>query len=85
MHRSQDNIDYDEIKAFIKENTTPGNGTAVSIPGTGDDLGQEVEDALFDILLQQHQRINLFVWSKAGEIKRRLGPSTYQANCFLSG
>lgn len=67
-----DNIDYDEIKHFIKENTTPGNGTTISIPGTGDTRGQEVEDALFDILSSQHKRINMFVRSKAGEIQRRL-------------
>ncbi|KAL1302136.1 hypothetical protein AAFC00_002570 [Neodothiora populina] len=66
------NIDYDEIKHFIKENTTPGNGSTISIPGTGDTRGQEIEHALFDILCQQHKRINLFVWSKTGEIKRRL-------------
>lgn len=63
------------MKQFIKENTTPGNGTAVSIPGTGDIRGKEVEDALFEILYQQHKRINLFVWSKTGEIRRRLGAS----------
>ena len=69
----EDNVDYDEIKAFIKEKTTPGNGTALSIPGTGNAQVKEVEEALFDILSQEHKRINLFVWSKTGEIKRRLG------------
>lgn len=68
-----DNIDYEEIKNFIKENTTPGNGKAVSVPGTGDETARHFEEALYDILRDQHERINLFVRSKAGEIKRRLG------------
>lgn len=68
-----DNIDYDDIKHYIKEHTTPGNGTSISIPGAGDARGKELEDSLFGILQQQHQRITLFVRSKAGEIERRLG------------
>ncbi|GAB7348300.1 hypothetical protein MBLNU459_g6280t1 [Dothideomycetes sp. NU459] len=66
------NIDYDDIKHFIKENTTPGKGKTMSIPGMGDVRGRELEDALYTILSEQCQRINLFVKSKAGEIKRRL-------------
>lgn len=68
-----DNIDYDDIKHFIKENTTPGQGKSVSVPGRGDDKLVEFENALFHILADQHQRIDLFVKSKAGEIQRRLG------------
>jgi hypothetical protein len=68
-----DNIDYDDIKYFIKEHTTPGKGKTVSVPGRGDDKLAEFENALFHILADQHQRIDLFVRSKAGEIQRRLG------------
>lgn len=70
---STDNIDYDDIKHFIKENTTAGKGKTVSIPGRGEDKLVEFENALFHILQDQHQRIDLFVKSKAGEIQRRLG------------
>lgn len=68
-----DNIDYDDIKHFIKENTTPGQGKSVSVPGRGDDKLAEFENALFHILADQHHRIDLFVKSKSGEIQRRLG------------
>lgn len=68
-----DNIDYEEIKHFIKENTTPGKGKAISIPGTGDETAKGFEDSLYSILDEQHDRISSFVKSKAGEINRRLG------------
>jgi hypothetical protein len=70
---SPDNIDYDDVKHYIKENTTAGNGNSISIPGAGDARGKELEDNLSGILQQQHQRISLFVRSKTGEIERRLG------------
>jgi hypothetical protein len=68
-----DNIDYDDVKHYIKENTTAGNGNSISIPGAGDVRGKELEDNLSGILQQQHQRISLFIRSKTGEIERRLG------------
>lgn len=70
---SHHNIDYDEIKHFIKDNTTPGKGKSISIPGKSDAKLLRFENDLFDILLEQHTRISLFVTSKAGEIRRRLG------------
>ena len=69
---STDNIDYEEIKHFIKENTTPGNGKALAIPGGPNELGKGLEDALFEVLREQHERITFFVRSKTGEIRRRL-------------
>lgn len=66
------NIDYDEIKRFIKKRTTPGKGESISVPGHSDEKLGEFERELSDIFLQQHERINLFVKSKVGEIKRRL-------------
>ncbi|KAG9880479.1 hypothetical protein KCU94_g20465, partial [Aureobasidium melanogenum] len=38
------NIDYDDVKHYIKENTTAGNGNSISIPGAGDARGKELED-----------------------------------------
>ncbi|GIZ44449.1 hypothetical protein CKM354_000764600 [Cercospora kikuchii] len=72
------NIDYDDVKHFIKEHTTPGKGKTISVPGRGEDKLAEFENALFHILQDQHQRIDLFVKSKAGEIHRRLEHSKKQ-------
>ncbi|OQO05322.1 hypothetical protein B0A48_09090 [Cryoendolithus antarcticus] len=66
------NIDYDDIKRFIKEQTTPGQGKAIAVPGRGDDNARQFEDDLFFILEEQHHRIDLFVKSKAREIQHRL-------------
>lgn len=68
-----DNIDYDDIKRYIKEQTTPGKGKTVAVPGRPDEKLQQFENSLFLILKEQHHRIDLFVRSKAGEIERRLG------------
>lgn len=70
-----DNIDYEDIKHFIKEQTTPGAGKSVSIPGRGNDKLADFETALFRVLQDQHERIDLFVQSKSGEIQRRIGMS----------
>ncbi|KAK5164006.1 hypothetical protein LTR04_002080 [Oleoguttula sp. CCFEE 6159] len=70
--RSPDNVDYDDIKQLIKEHTTLGTGKALSIPGQGDSSARDFENTLFDIFADQHQRIDLFVKSKTGEIQRRL-------------
>ncbi|KAE9985915.1 hypothetical protein EG328_006755 [Venturia inaequalis] len=66
------NIDYDEIKLLIKENTTPGRGKAVSIPGQGSDAESAFERKLYLLLVEEHDRIGLFVKSKSLEIQRRL-------------
>ncbi|QDS76492.1 hypothetical protein FKW77_005284 [Venturia effusa] len=66
------NIDYDEIKQLIKENTTPGKGKAVSIPGQGTSAESDFERDLYRILVDEHDRIGLFVKSKSLEIQRRL-------------
>ncbi|KAK5724332.1 hypothetical protein LTR15_004377 [Elasticomyces elasticus] len=72
------NIDYDDIKHYIKEQTTPGKGKTVAVPGRVDEKLQQFEDTLFQILKDQHHRIDLFVRSKAGEIQRRLDHSKRQ-------
>ncbi|TKA78414.1 hypothetical protein B0A49_01378 [Cryomyces minteri] len=74
------NVDYDDIKQLIKEHTTPGTGKALSIPGQGDSSAREFENNLFDIFADQHQRIDLFVKSKTGEIQRRLSHLSKQVH-----
>jgi hypothetical protein len=83
--RSTDNIDYDEIKHLIKEYTTPGKGKAISVPGQGGPVESEFERNLYNILLEEHDRIGLFVKSKSLEIQRRLGVQslrTYHLNSY---
>ena len=79
-----DNIDYEDIKHFIKEHTTPGQGKAVAIPGSTDDNAKHVEDSLFSILRDQEERISWFVRSKVGEIKRRLEHLDHQIKRFAA-
>lgn len=76
-----DNIDYDDIKNFIKERTTPGKGKTIAVPGQPDDKAQGFENDLYLILEEQHSRIDLFVKSKAREIQHRLG----EYNSFCGG
>ncbi|KAF2269274.1 hypothetical protein CC78DRAFT_529492 [Lojkania enalia] len=66
------NIDYDYLKDLIKHHTTQGTGKAVSIPGQGDTAEKAFGDTFFRVLKAQHDRINLFIKSKSGEIERRL-------------
>lgn len=70
-----DNIDYNDIKHLIKVHTTKGQAEAIAIPGKDNEARalQEFEDELYFELREQHQRIDLFVQSKSGEITRRLG------------
>lgn len=77
MPFTSENIDYEDIKLFIKDNTTPGKGKPLSVPGSGDEVGKDFEDALFHLLHEQHERITWFVRSKTGEIKRRLGQPAF--------
>lgn len=67
-----DNIDYDYLKELIKHQTTPGTNKAVSIPGQGESTERAFGDIFFKVLAEQHDRINLFIRSKSGEIERRL-------------
>ncbi|EUC31490.1 hypothetical protein COCCADRAFT_38427 [Bipolaris zeicola 26-R-13] len=66
------NIDYDYLKELIKHQTTPGTNKAVSIPGQGESTERAFGDTFFKVLAEQHDRINLFIRSKSGEIERRL-------------
>ena len=76
-HATSDNVDYNDIKHLIKVRTTQAQGQAKAIPGSDNESRafHAFEDELYRELRDQHQRIDLFVQSKSGEIIRRLGTS----------
>ncbi|KAL8869128.1 MAG: hypothetical protein Q9174_004501 [Haloplaca sp. 1 TL-2023] len=69
-----DNVDYNDLKRLIKIRTTRGQGEALTIPGHENEAKalQGFENEFYSELKDQHQRVDLFVQSKAGEIQRRL-------------
>jgi len=67
------NLDYNSLKRAIKVHTTRDQATAIAIPGQPDKSLRAFEDGLFLELCKQHDRVDLFVKSKAGEVTRRLG------------
>lgn len=71
---NQDNVDYNDLKSLIRRRTTRGQGEALTIPGHANEAKalQAFEDEFLSQLINQHQRVDLFVQSKAGEINRRL-------------
>ncbi|KAI9739420.1 MAG: hypothetical protein M1818_005108 [Claussenomyces sp. TS43310] len=66
------NVDYNELKHLIKVNTTRDQGRAITIPGYSDTTLQRFEDQFYDELCNQHDRVDLFVKSKADEFNRTL-------------
>ncbi|KAF5673306.1 hypothetical protein FHETE_3430 [Fusarium heterosporum] len=66
------NLDYNSIKHEIKMHTTRDQATAMVIPGHKDETLSRFEDGLYMELGRQHERLQLFVSSKADEISRRL-------------
>lgn len=66
------NIDYNALKHHIKAHTTKDQAAAIAIPGHQDTALRRFEDGLFSELCRQHDRVDLFVSSKADEIARRL-------------
>ncbi|KAL8688580.1 MAG: hypothetical protein Q9224_004848, partial [Gallowayella concinna] len=68
------NVDYNDLKRFIKIRTTRGQGEALLIPGLENEAKalKAFENEFYHQLTDQHQRVDLFVQSKAGEINRRL-------------
>jgi SPX domain protein involved in polyphosphate accumulation len=65
-----DNVDYNELKHLIKVNTA--GGQAIAIPGHTDAAQKAFEDQFYLELCEQHERVNLFVHSKADEFGRKL-------------
>lgn len=53
----------------------------MAIPGHRDEALTRFEDGLYMELVHQHERLHLFVSSKADEISRRLGTSLPEASC----
>lgn len=68
-----DNLDYNSLKHEIKVHTTRDQATAIAIPGREDQALQKFENGLYLELCHQHDRVDLFISSKADEISRRLG------------
>lgn len=68
-----DNLDYNSLKHEIKVHTTRDQATAMAIPGHRDDNLRIFEDRLYEELCHQHDRVHMFVTSKADELSRRLG------------
>ncbi|ERS96658.1 uncharacterized protein SPSK_01103 [Sporothrix schenckii 1099-18] len=66
------NIDYNTLKDFIKVHTTRHQASAITIPGQTDTALQRFESEFYDELCRQHDRVGLFVATKADEINRRL-------------
>ncbi|KAI0473276.1 hypothetical protein GGR56DRAFT_608776 [Xylariaceae sp. FL0804] len=77
------NIDYNSLKHQIKTHTVrdqaaaAATATAIAIPGRlgpggRDPALQRFEDGFYDELAAQHDRVGLFVATKADEISRRL-------------
>ncbi|GAW19814.1 hypothetical protein ANO14919_093050 [Xylariales sp. No.14919] len=70
---SLQNVDYNSLKHQIKAHTTKDQATtAITIPGHQDYALERFEDAFYLELRSQHDRVGLFVVSKAEEISRRL-------------
>lgn len=69
-----DNVDYNDLKRLIKIRTTRGQGEALTIPGHENEAKalHTFENEFYTELKDQHQRVDLFVQSKAGEVQRRL-------------
>lgn len=57
---------------MIKECTSTGKGKAIDIPGQGDDTSVHGEKRLFNALVSERERVELFVKSKSNEIQGRL-------------
>ncbi|KAH6842542.1 SPX domain-containing protein [Chaetomium sp. MPI-CAGE-AT-0009] len=66
------NIDYNSLKHHIKVHTTKDQATAIAIPGRPNTALRRFEDDFYSELCRQHDRVDLFVSSKADEIARRL-------------
>ncbi|KAK4447892.1 hypothetical protein QBC34DRAFT_449825 [Podospora aff. communis PSN243] len=77
------NIDYNSLKHHIKVHTTKDQATAITIPGHQDAALQNFEDGLYEELCRQHDRVDLFVSSKADEIARRLQHLSSQIHRLL--
>jgi hypothetical protein len=60
------------LKNLIKVHTAKDQAQAIAIPGHADTSLARFEESFFNELSNQHDRVDLFVRSKADEITRRL-------------
>lgn len=67
------NVDYNEIEYLIKARISKGQAQPTAVQGKDNEAraSQKFEDKLYAELCDQHQRIDLFVQSKARETSRR--------------
>jgi len=84
LTRVTDNIDYGSIKSLIKEQTTPGKGKAISVPGHAANIAEEFEGQLLLVFYREHERVSRFVKSKWYEINSRLGERFHVLGEFIS-
>lgn len=66
------NLDYNSLKHEIKVHTMRDQATAIAIPGHQDTALGKFENGLYLELCRQHDRVDMFITSKADEISRRL-------------
>lgn len=66
------NVDYNSLKHLVKLHTTKGQARAMVIPGQANQALERFETDFYHELQLQHERVDLFVSSKADEISRRL-------------
>lgn len=80
------NVDYDELKTLIKSHTVRNHNqtNAIIIPGQKDSSLSQFEDLLYNELSCQHERVEIFVRSKADELDRRLKHLQNQVSILLS-
>ena len=79
-----DNVDYNEIKKIIKQGTSSRTPLSITIPGQNTDsiLSEGFEQELYDLLREEHERVELFCKSKTGEVHRRLDHLSTLAHRF---
>ncbi|KAG6001865.1 hypothetical protein E4U21_003762 [Claviceps maximensis] len=78
------NLDYNSLKHEIKVHTMRDQATAIAIPGHRDTALQKFEDGLYLELCRQHDRVGMFINSKADEISRRLEHSASQVQRWIA-
>lgn len=78
------NLDYNSLKHEIKVHTTRDQATAMTIPGHKDEALTRFEQGLYMELCRQHERLQLFVCSKADEISRRLDHLSKNINRWVT-
>ncbi|SPO06656.1 uncharacterized protein DNG_09348 [Cephalotrichum gorgonifer] len=66
------NVDYNSLKYEIKIHTKRDQASAITIPGHSDAPLRKFEQGFYAELCRQHDRVDLFVASKAAEISMRL-------------